>query len=416
VVDVIAERERQPLACVLGNVDVVRALGLAGIRCALVARPDSPARYSRFTAEFLDSRRSPGELVGALLEFSRRQSQRPVLFYSADWNLRLVSRFRDRLNEGFHFVVPEADLVESLLDKSQFDALAAKLGLPVPRAQALFPGRGSSPTDVRLQFPLVLKPLLRDNTVWAPIASTKAIALRGRSDLEALWPRLEAQRLHVIVQEVVEGPESRLESYHVYVDRNGDAAAEFTGRKIRTHPREFGYSSAITITDTPDLVDVGRDVVAKLGLRGVAKLDFKRGRDGTLHLLEVNPRFNLWHHPGARAGVNIPELVYRDLLGLPRPQQKPLRVGVCWCSIRHDRQAAKDEGIGLMRWLVWAMRCEIKSPFAWHDPLPLFGSAGWRALHSRRFARLPRGVARRRRAGRATGAADAAAGARTPRT
>ena len=46
--------------------------------------------------------------------------------------------------------------------------------------------------------------------------------------------------------------------------------------------------------------------MAALGLRGVAKLDFKRTAAGELVLLEVNPRFNLWHLPGAVAGVNLP--------------------------------------------------------------------------------------------------------------
>ena len=66
------------------------------------------------------------------------------------------------------------------------------------------------------------------------------------------------------------------------------------------------------------------DVVARLGFRGVIKLDFKEDeRDGCLYLLEANPRFNLWHHPGAIAGVNLPALVYSDLVspGSARPAE-----------------------------------------------------------------------------------------------
>ena len=45
--------------------------------------------------------------------------------------------------------------------------------------------------------------------------------------------------------------------------------------------------------------------MTRLGLKGLVKLDFKRADDETLHLLEVNPRFSLWHHLGAVAGVNL---------------------------------------------------------------------------------------------------------------
>src|SRR5205807_1928947 len=36
------------LACVMGDLDLVRPLGLAGIACAAVTRPGNPSIYSRF--------------------------------------------------------------------------------------------------------------------------------------------------------------------------------------------------------------------------------------------------------------------------------------------------------------------------------------------------------------------------------
>jgi len=124
----------------------------------------------------------------------------------------------------------------------------------------------------------------------------------------------------VLAQELVPGPETRIESYHVYVDRSGTIAGEFTGRKIRTLPATCGHSTALEISDAADVRAEGRALAEKLDLRGVAKFDFKRGPDGRLHLLEINPRFNLWHHLGAAAGVNLPAMVYADLTGLPRPR------------------------------------------------------------------------------------------------
>ena len=38
-----------PLACVMGDMDLVRPLGLAGIPCAAVAPAGAPPRYSRFS-------------------------------------------------------------------------------------------------------------------------------------------------------------------------------------------------------------------------------------------------------------------------------------------------------------------------------------------------------------------------------
>jgi D-aspartate ligase len=115
---------------------------------------------------------------------------------------------------------------------------------------------------------------------------------------------------------------------------------------------------------------LGRDIVGRIGLRGVAKLDFKRDQRGNLHLLEVNPRFNLWHHPGAVAGVNIPAFVYADLADLPRPVVRPARPGARWCSMSKDLRSARASGISLLEWIPWAIGCDAKSVVSWDDPMP----------------------------------------------
>jgi predicted ATP-grasp superfamily ATP-dependent carboligase len=84
----------------------------------------------------------------------------------------------------------------------------------------------------------------------------------------------------------------------------------------------------------------------------------------------VNPRFNLWHHPGARAGVNLPALVYADLVGLPRPSAQAARPGVRWVYHAHDARAARRQGVPVHRWIPWAISSEAKAVVALDDPLP----------------------------------------------
>lgn len=376
-----------PLSFVLGEIDLLRALALGGITSAVAAAPGEPARYSRHAALLLDRVdpwREPEAAAENLLKFAREQSETPVLFYDADWDLLLVSRLRERLAEGLRFVVPDPELVEDLVDKSRFQSLAERLGLPVPAAVRLS-DTAEPPADIPLRFPVVVKPLTRHQETWRPITAAKAVEVANPHELQVLWRRLAGSDFKTLVQEVVPGPESRIESYHVYVDREGEIAGEFTGKKLRTWPREFGYSTALEVTSSDEVRELGADLTRRLGLRGVAKFDFKRDRAGELRLLEVNPRFNLWHHPGALAGVNIPALVYADLTGRPRPPAGPVRPGVHWCSLIHDLQAARASGIGLLRWSRWALACEAKSGFALDDPLPLP-----RALAARLGARLSR--------------------------
>ena len=179
--------------------------------------------------------------------------------------------------------------METLVDKERFAGLARDLALPVPPSQRLDPTR-DAPDELELRFPLVVKPLVRDHARWSPFgASAKAVGVTSPASLAALWPRLQTLRVAVLAQELIAGPESNIETYHSYIDDDGAVVAEFAGRKIRTRPRHFGHTTALRITAEPDVIGLGREILGTLGLRGVAKVDFKRGQDGRLHLLEVNP-------------------------------------------------------------------------------------------------------------------------------
>lgn len=373
-------------ACVMGDLDLVRALGLGGVESVVVAPPGAPARFSRFTRAALpwtDPWDRPDQLVDTLVAHGAAQCQPPVLFYQEDRSLLMVSRHRARLAGAFRFTVPDATLVEELVDKGRFSALAARLGLPVPPARCFQPAQEPPPSPEDLRYPVILKPHTRRPETWDPLGrGRKAIRLDGPEALRALWDPLAAAGLAVMIQRFIPGPESRIESYHVYVDQAGEIAAEFTGRKIRTHPAQCGDSTALEITAAGDVTALGRDIVRRLNLRGVAKLDFKRGPDGRLYLLEINPRFTLWHHLGAAAGVNIPALVYGDLLGLHRPSRRRARVGTRWCRMWTDWQPARAAGVSLAHWLRWALACEARPACTWDDPLPLLGAALWRGLRA----------------------------------
>jgi D-aspartate ligase len=365
-------------AWVLGAIDLVRALTLAGIPTVVVAGRHSPAHYSRAAVATIDAGESPTDpeaVVDWLLAGAADQPEPPVLYYDNDRDLLLVSRHRERLARGFRFVVPAADLVEDLVDKARFQALAERLGLPVPRAVRC--SAGDLGGDPGLRYPLIVKPRSRHRGGWTRVVGAKAAHIDGRAALARLGHQLPDPSIELLVQEAVPGPEDRIESYHVYVDEGDRVVGEFTGRKLRTYPRAYGFSTAVTVTDSPEVRELGRETVQALGLRGVAKVDVKRGPDGRLGLLEVNPRFNLWHHPGACAGVNLPALVHARVVGHPAPAPPAARAGVTWCS-PHDLQAARAQGLGMLSWLRWVARCEATSGFAWDDPFPIPRAALWR--------------------------------------
>jgi predicted ATP-grasp superfamily ATP-dependent carboligase len=364
-------------ALVFGDLELIQALGRAAIASVSVSPPGSKVRMSRFVRHALDAPPTglidPADraLVDALLGFARSVPSPPVVFCDSDEALEFLSANRARLEPHLQLVIPERELLRDLVDKSRFQALAERCALPVPRAHVL---NADSPDALDLRFPVVLKPYPGRNVRWAAMAgSEKALCVADRAQLLAVCASLKREDIAVVAQELVPGAEERVVSYHVYVDPSGAVAGEFTGRKIRTFPLERGMSTALTTSDDPAVAELGREVVRRLDFEGVAKLDFKRAADGTLHLLEVNPRFTLWVHAGAVAGVNLPALVYADLTGSPRPASTRARPGVRWVSLKNDATAARASGLPLARWALWALGCETYSGFSWSDPGPLLG-------------------------------------------
>jgi predicted ATP-grasp superfamily ATP-dependent carboligase len=381
----------------MGDMDLVRPLGLAGVRCAVVARRGAPKRLSRFVraaVDWADAWEQPEALVDALLRFGSSLRERPVLYYEGDHELLLVSRHRLRLADAFRFVIPEPALVEGLVDKARFRCLAERLGLPVPRSQMIEPLDRTASSQLELAFPFIVKPLTRRTGQWEPVAGPqKALQVDGPGSWRELSARLVEAQVPVLLQELIPGPESRVESYHAYVDDRGAIVGEFTGRKIRTYPERYGHSTALETTDAADVRALGRALVDRLELKGVAKFDFKRRPDGTLCLLEVNPRFNLWHHLGAVAGVNLPALVYEDLVGRPRRTVPRARAGARWSKPLDDLAAVRSVGLPMSVWLTFTIASDARRAVAFDDPLPLL-YGGATELLKRSVGMIRRGVAR----------------------
>ena len=370
-------RRAAPFACVLGGLDLLRAVGMAGAPCASVSPEGALPRFSRFcraTVSWHHPTRASEALLDSLLDFAARQEEPPVVFYQGDGDTLFLSRERARLEPHLRFVIPDAPLVEALVDKHRFQALAAGLRLPVPPSATFTPDAPPS-SDPEIGYPALVKPVARQLATWQPLAGhAKAVEVRSFGELLSVWRSAAALGTAVLVQRYIPGAETRVESYHVYVDAHGRVAGEFTGRKVRTYPVRFGQSTALEITAEEDVRRLGAELVRRMGLKGVAKLDFKRDEDGKLYLLEVNPRFNLWHHLAAVAGLNLPAIVYADLTGAPRPPVSSAAVGFGWSRPFQDLKSVRASGATLGTWLRWTVRARARSGASTDDPLPM---AAW---------------------------------------
>lgn len=391
----------QPLpwlpAVLVGGVNLVRALGLGGIPAIVAsADEDEPAFASRYcAARCMLPPLSHGEAVAdALVTLGDRLAtlygRRVPLFYGSDDALKVIGANRERLQRYFLLMLNDPAVADAMIAKDTFQAFARQRGLPVPAA--LHWGAGAASVAGHAG-PVVVKPSNKEgwsDSLLRKRAFGNAKALVYASGAEAAAdPRLIPFHEQLTCQEYVAGGDDNNWSYHAFADEKGRVVDAFVGHKLRTCPPGSGESAFIELAHDAELMQIGAGIAARLPLRGIFKMDFKRDANtGRWYLLEVNARFNLWQYLGAANGVNLARTAYDYLTEGKRPVRLTrYRTHTRWLSLELDARAFHDlrrEGrMGAGAWLAsLAASRKVYNLFAWRDPGP------WLAFWQRRFARL----------------------------
>jgi predicted ATP-grasp superfamily ATP-dependent carboligase len=381
----------------LGGLDIARPLGFAGIPAIIASlERQTPAMASRHCAGTVALPPGTGRdaMVDALARAGKWLAEHygvPVpLYYDNDDRLALVQDYRATLERHFALALNEPALADALLDKARFQALAESRGLPVPR-------RIDWEELGKEQGPVLVKPKLRTgwerSAVRAQLfggAGKARVYESGRAAREDGLVRQLARELSF--QEYIPGDDRAIWTFHGFAAPAGELVEWFVGRKIRTYPALTGDSSYLRLAREPELERLGRDIAARLGLVGVFKMDFKRdARSGRFYLFEINARFNLWHHLGAKNGVNLPQVVYDYLVHGKRAAHREASLAYRWLSFSLDRAACRELAargeLGPARWLAsLAQAPKVYAIFSWSDPAPFLRY--WRGRLERRWRRL----------------------------
>jgi predicted ATP-grasp superfamily ATP-dependent carboligase len=372
---------KRPPALVLGGLNLLRAVGLAGIP-AVVASPkhDWPAFVSRYArgALVLPPLDDPAAVTDVLVRAGRRLRDsvgcRLPLYYGNDDYLSLIQSNHEALEPYFAMILNEPEVARALIDKDRFEGFARRLGLPVPRTIAWEELEGWT-------GPVLAKPKHKlryhSSTIYQRLfgGAGKARVFPNGAAAAAL-PLLRQLREELLFQEYVQGDDRALWSFHGYADENGELLAWFVGHKLRTHPALTGASTFLELAHDEDCARVGREIAARIPLRGVFKIDLKHdAASGAWTLLEVNARSNLWHHLGARNGISLPRVAYDYLLQGKRPGPLSYRTKYRWVAMRGDfrafRELRKRGELSAAGWLRSLGEAPlVHDVFAWTDPAP----------------------------------------------
>jgi predicted ATP-grasp superfamily ATP-dependent carboligase len=261
-----------------------------------------------------------------------------------------------------------------MLDKEKTAELSNKAGVPSPARWTVNNGTEVGEIIDRVQFPCALKP--RHSHLFSRyFPSIKLFVAQNAGELMDHYRKVEPYGLEMIVTEIIPGGDDQYFSYYTYIDQDGTPLFHFTKRKIRQFPAGFGQWTYHISGWYPDVAEMGLKYFKGIGLKGIGTVEFKRDeRDGTLKVIDCNPRFTLAIELLKFCGIEWALLVYNKLNGYPLPSVATFNQGVRVLRPLSDFLAFRElRKTGLAAWFTWMKSISHRQHFQyfrWSDPMP----------------------------------------------
>ena len=386
VIKIMLARSRasqQPHVVVIG-LDSLQGLQTARIlarrQVPVIALAKDPNNYfcrTNVCQDIVFADTESDRLIDTLEALGSKLGQKGVLFPCEDANVLLVSRYRNRLEEWYHLVLPAPEVVEMMMDKTKFYKYAQKNGLSIPPTFFVHSRTDLEQAMGNLTFPCILKPSNSATPEWEHNTMMSAFKVANANDLLALYDHYHRWTDAFIVQEWIAGPDTNHYSCNCYFDAASEPIVTFTTRKLRQWPPNTGigclgeeYCNDIVLRETIRLFRSVR-------YRGLGYLEMKRDeRSGKYFIIEPNIGRPTGRSATAEAaGVELLYTMYCDAIGRPLPANREQQFkGVKWIHLRPDLQSAlhawrRGELTYQAWWQSWRGR-KAYALFSWRDPVP----------------------------------------------
>jgi len=389
-------------AIVLGmfetGLGVGRSLGRSGIEVIGMDFKKDVGFHSRY----INARICPhpidreNEFVDFLLEFGKKQIERPVIFVTSDDFLVSVSSNRDCLKRYFLMNFPDEKVIKAIIDKFQQYELVRSVGIPAPKTFLPKSLKDISRIRRKLNYPVFVKACEVNSWRRSIGASIKGFVVNSDHEFEDAFQTIFERRSRAIVQEIVQGPDTNHFKACCYISQKGEFLLAFTLQKIRQQPIRFGVGAIVRSIHYPKLLEIGKRLFTALGYRGIGSAEFKLDeKDGELKLIELNPRYWQQNILADRCGMNFPLTDYLETTG-----QKPMvisdfREGIKWVNVYMDFNSYLSyrmrKKITLSEWLSSLRGTKVFSDFASDDIQPALYEIGF----GKKLFRIPHFIFRK---------------------
>ncbi|RBQ06917.1 ATP-grasp domain-containing protein [Pedobacter miscanthi] len=233
----------------------------------------------------------------------------------------------DLLQMGIHSFLPSHQQLEQR-DKVNLAKFGEKHGFNVPDEGVVFTASEIDNIASKFGFPLMVKGKFYE----AHTTLNSADAHRAFHKLHAKWG------LPVILQKFIKGTEINIAGLG---DGKGNAISVIPMRKLYITEKGKAWAG-ITIEDEK-LITLAKDFAKATIWKGGFELEIMREDNGSLYIMEVNPRFPAWVYLTVAAGQNQPKALVDLALGRPTDDMNTYKAGKMFIRYAWDNIVDVEE-------------------------------------------------------------------------
>lgn len=373
-------------AVILGSnyyigLSIIRCLGSKGVYTVAIdySNENCYGAKSKYLKEHLIAphyKNNETDFLTFLIEYARKQNDKPVLFPSADPYVEFIDKHLVELKEYYLINMTEQGLWTSIMDKQALHTLAVKHKILVPEIIRMDEENFIDKVENEISYPCIVKPT--DSPAFMSIFRTKMFMCYSKEEVIAAVKKANEENLEVIIQRIIPGFDDNMYTFDAYLDQNSKVTHWMTCQKQRQYPINFGASVFTKQKYVQELYDIGAPFLEAIGYKGFGEIEFKKDeKSGNFYLIEINVRTTTLNPMLDKCGINFPNLAYRELTG-GNIGSKDINydIRIAWRYMFEDLLAIRDyiRTKQLSRMKVFKSMLIKKVPAIWSpdDPAPTF--------------------------------------------
>jgi len=377
-----------PSSTVLGYAHIY-SLGIVGIPVVALNRNKCSNFKSRYVKEKYivpDSQKDHEAFVSWLIEYGKKQTNKPALFFAEDLYAYIASLYQKELKPYYLYPYIDHGRLDIFFNKKAMFEAAAKTDISIPFTE--FSPLTKEQIANWKHFPTILKPQvsrfnfqgrkLVDVRKFPNLFGGKAVKASNSNELQDYTRRLSEENIDYCLQEFIPGREINLAYCMFVADESGQIPSCFINYKVRQYPADLGTCCVGVSKYDENLHNLTEQFCKITKYVGPGGIEFKwNPEDKQWYFVEINPRAIFSMNMATNNGVNLALQHYLLSTGQELFRTRQCENGRYWIDIPGDlsglrwRQKRKEWRLSLWE-IIKPYFYFNEAVYNWRDPLPGF--------------------------------------------